>query len=86
MENEDNVNTHRESIYHELLLRKINGDELKIDNLTREELKELYSEVSAADIARLFDVRFDKVKYRLRKWNILYSDILKEKASKDAHS
>lgn len=72
------------SYYHELLMRKMSGEELKLEKLSKEELKALYSEVSASDIANLFGVSFDKVKYRLRKWGILYSDILKERASKNA--
>ncbi|MDI6601190.1 MAG: hypothetical protein QME46_05350 [Thermoanaerobacteraceae bacterium] len=85
MENKANGNTYG-SFYHELLTRKMNGEELKLDELTREELKTLYAEVSTTDIAKLFGVSFEKVKYRLRKWHILYSDILKERASKDTLS
>lgn len=71
------------SLYQALLTRKMNGEELDLYKLSKEDLKALYSEVSASDIANLFGVSFDKVKYRLRKWGILYSDILKERASKN---
>ncbi len=80
---ENNV---RVSYYSKLLMQKMNGQELKLDKLSKEELKALYSEVSASDIAKLFDVSFDKVRYRLRKWGIFYSDILRERAEKNTLS
>jgi hypothetical protein len=70
------------SFYGELFMRKQNGEELRLDKLSREELKALYAEASTSDIAKLFDVSFDKVRYRLRKWKILYSDIIKERVEK----
>jgi len=57
-------------VIKELNERKIIGGKLKWDNITREELEELYKKYSDNIIAELYGVSKSQVKYKRDKWNI----------------
>ncbi len=59
-----------QDLYKELNERKIIGGKLKWDNITREELEELYKKYSDNIIAELYGVSKSQVKYKRDKWNI----------------
>lgn len=59
-----------QDLYKELNERKSIGGKLKWDNITREELEELYKKYSDNIIAELYGVSKSQVKYKRDKWNI----------------
>lgn len=57
-------------LYKELIERKRNGEKLEWNNITKEELEELFKKESDTIIAELYGVSNSQVKYKRNKWNI----------------
>jgi len=59
-------------LYEELCERKANGEILKFENLSAEDLNKLFIEEEKTDkiLAELFDVKQSKITYRRRKLGI----------------
>lgn len=69
------------SLYEELIERKNDGEVLKVEDLSAEELTKLYIEEEKTDriLADLFDVKQSKITYRRRKLGItLRNEMLNE--------
>lgn len=60
----------KKDLYEELIKRKNKGEKLIWDNITREELEELFEKRSDNVIAELYGVTKSQVKYKREKWNI----------------
>lgn len=65
--------------FEELRKRKLNGEKLEWDNITKEQLKELFKEnCSDTMIAELYGVTKSKVQYKRTKWDITIKNFAME--------
>lgn len=65
--------------YEELKKRKLNGEKVEWDHITKEQLKELFKEnCSDAMIAELYGVTKSKVQYKRTKWDIKIKSLAME--------
>ena len=58
------------NLYQELVERKNKGEKLEWNNITKEELEELFEEHTDNMIADLYDVSKSQVKSKREKWDI----------------
>ncbi|NLM97597.1 MAG: hypothetical protein GX175_08325 [Halanaerobiaceae bacterium] len=66
------------SLYEELIKRKNNGETLKVEDLSSEELKQLFIDERKTDriLAELFEVKQSKITYRRKKLGITLRDVI----------
>ena len=66
------------SLYEELIERKNNGEILKVEDLSAEELTQLYIDEEKTDriLAELFDVKQSKITYRRKKLGITLRNVI----------
>ena len=60
----------KQDLYEELVERKNKGENLEWDNITKEELEELFEKNSDSMIAQLYGVSKSQVKNKRYKWDI----------------
>lgn len=78
----------RQDLYEELLEKRNKGENLEWDNITKEELEELFEKRSDSAIAELYGVSKSKVTTKRNKWgikliNYAMRDFLKEGNNKE---
>lgn len=59
-----------EDLYQKLVKRKKKGEKLEWNNITKEELEDLFEKYTDSMIADLYDVSKSQVKSKREKWNI----------------
>lgn len=69
-------------LYEELELKKIHGEKLDFDTISKEDLKILFFDEGKSDniIADLFDVTYSKVRYKRKKYDINFKYLVFEEA------
>lgn len=77
----------KQDLYQELIQRKNKGEKLIWEDITREELEELFEKYSDNRIGDLYDVSKSQVKAKREKWDIkqinyIWQEFLKEDMNK----